>query len=299
MSYLALECPWVNFSRQQAGWCCCPLDAHLAWCLRDTPQPPWLVPRQFRGRGHVFGFLSGLLPAKKSAWAACCTPAGCMSADDPPYTSPAECHWGWTKPTSTAPLMQLQGNSGMKSMPHVPVVCSGYYRPTTPRPSLQYAPCSLSHMQRGTKRVARICMCGEAPHAGHGHHSLLNHHMMHHSAQCNPQNTTRTRHPSQLGAAVSRRGPISARRDTSGTAGSLAPTSHSPRSPALEIGAAHMHTSIMPQHASADSPDRPLGGLQCPLIGMRSGSRRHKWTALTTSCLNQPVFVAERARGSC
>ena len=28
-----------------------------------------------------------------------------------------------------------------------------------------------------------------------------------------------------------------------------------------------------------------------------SGSRRHKWTALTTSCLNQPVFVAERARG--
>ena len=137
----------------------------------------------------------------------------------------------------------------------------------------------------------------EAPHAGHGHHSLLNHHMMHHSAQCNPQNTSRTRHPSQLGAAVSRRGPISARHDTSGTAGSLAPTSHSPRSLALEIGAAHMHTSIMPQHASADSPDRPLGGLQCPLIGMRSGSSRHKWTALTTSCLNQPVFVAERARG--
>ena len=39
------------------------------------------------------------------------------------------------------------------------------------------------------------------------------------------------------------------------------------------------------------------GGLRCPLIGMRSGSSRHKWTALTTSCLNQPVFVAERARG--
>ena len=158
MSYLALECPWVNFSRKQAGWCCCLLDAHLARCLHDTPQPPWLVPRRFRGRGHVFGFLSGLLPAKKSPLGPPAAPPPAACQPTTPYTSPAECHWGWTKPTSTAPLMQLQGNSGMKSMRHVPVVCSGYYRPTTPRPPLQYAPCSLSHMQRGTKRVARICM---------------------------------------------------------------------------------------------------------------------------------------------
>ena len=103
--------------------------------------------------------------------------------------------------------MQLQGNSGMKSMPHVPVVCSGYYRPTTPRPPLQYAPCSNAVPHATRHKASGRHLHVEAPHAGHGHHSLLNHHMMHHSAQCNPQNTSRTRHPSQLGAAVSRRGP--------------------------------------------------------------------------------------------
>ena len=137
------------------------LSAGCASCsvLTRHPTAPLVGPTAIQGqRARFWLSLWAIASQKKSAWAACCTPAGCMSADDPPYTSPAECHWGWTKPTSTAPLMQLQGNSGMKSMLHVPVVCSGYYWPTTPRPPLQYAPCSLSHMQRGTKRVARICM---------------------------------------------------------------------------------------------------------------------------------------------
>ena len=124
-----------------------PTRTQIAGVLQGMPCPP-PTHAQTRRR-HL---------KKRGVWHLKHTPAGCTCQPTTPYTSPAECHWGWTKPTSTAPLMQLQGNSGMKSMPHVPVVCSGYYRPTTPRPPLQYALCSLSHMQRGTKRVAGICM---------------------------------------------------------------------------------------------------------------------------------------------
>ena len=158
MSYLALECPWVNFSRQQgAGAAVCWMRILLG--AYTTPHSPLGWSHGNSGaEGTFLAFSLGYCQPKKVRLGRLLHPRRLHVSRRPPYTSPAECHWGWTKPTSTAPLMQLQGNSGMKSMPHVPVVCSGYYRPTTPRPPLQYAPCSLSHMQRGTKRVARICM---------------------------------------------------------------------------------------------------------------------------------------------